>query len=104
MTTSCLEIACRSLSGTRASAAMLNYPPTLHVTHRGYRNVATSSLLGYTAASARIGGLTLRSGIICSISTAKRLHVSPQNIWLTPANNFSADVVIISNIEWHIEQ
>lgn len=53
----------------------------------------------------RIGeGLKVTCGLVCTVNESiKILEVQPDVIWLTPENGWSADINIISNVEWFIE-
>ncbi len=53
----------------------------------------------------RVGGnLRMTAGLVCSTSDFKAyLEVSPETVWLTPSNGFSADFVVVSNVSWKVE-
>lgn len=62
--------------------------------------------IGEVSASAyRIGdGLKVTCGLVCTVNESiKILEVQPEVIFLTPENGWSADVNIISNVEWIID-
>lgn len=66
--------------------------------------VSVTQLHAMTASATRIGhGLEVSCGLVCTVNETKRfLEVQPEIIFLTPANGWSADVQIISNVEWII--
>lgn len=44
----------------------------------------------------------IRCGLVCTVASAYYLDVKPEVIWLLP-ESFSTDVVVYSNVTWHIE-
>lgn len=53
--------------------------------------------------SHRIGnGVKVSCGLVCSVTKANYLRVSPKYIFLMPGNNFSDDVLVTSNIVWNV--
>lgn len=57
------------------------------------------------ASAKRVGGnLRVTAGLVCSTSSVDAfLKVSPDTVWLTPSNSFSADFMIVSNVSWRVE-
>lgn len=57
------------------------------------------------ASAMRVGGnLRMTAGLVCSTSSIDAfLMVSPDTVWLTPSNSFSADFVVVSNVSWRVE-
>lgn len=53
----------------------------------------------------RVGSnLRMTAGLVCSTSSIDAfLKVSPDTVWLTPSNSFSADFVVVSNVSWRVE-
>lgn len=51
----------------------------------------------------RVGrGLNISCGIVCSFADIAKLEVAPEHIFLMPGNNFTDDVLVMSNIEWQV--
>ena len=51
----------------------------------------------------RIGkGLEVSCGLVCSINTDSVLRVQPKYIFLMESNNYTEDVNVISNVQWHV--
>lgn len=51
----------------------------------------------------RVGrGLSISCGLVCSFADIAKLAVSPEHIFLMPGNNFTDDVLVMSNIEWQV--
>lgn len=58
---------------------------------------------GINIHSQRIGnGIKVSCGLVCSVTKANYLRVSPEYIFLMPGNNFSDDVLVTSNIVWNV--
>lgn len=57
------------------------------------------------ASAMRVGSnLRMTAGLVCSTSSIDAfLQVSPETVWLTTSNNFSADFVVVSNVSWRVE-
>ena len=54
--------------------------------------------------SHRIGnGIKVSCGLVCSVTKANYLRVSPKYIFLMPGNNFSDDVLVTSNVVWNVK-
>lgn len=68
-------------------------------------DVSASRIGGVSASAYRIGeGLKITCGLVCTVNESiKILEVQPDIIFLTPENGWSADINIISNVEWIIE-
>lgn len=66
----------------------------------GRAELASSQLHG--RAELASGQLHGRAELICTESGLPRLLVSPEVVWLTPSNNFSADFSVKSNVDWEI--
>lgn len=47
--------------------------------------------------------LDFRCGLVCTVGDAAYLRVAPDSIWLLPENDFSAEVVVYSNVTWKVE-
>lgn len=77
------------------SASRVNEPLHFGVSRDG-------SPLGFSA-SRKGSPLEFRCGLVCSVGAAAYLNVEPEFIWLLPGNDFSADVVVYSNVTWRIE-
>lgn len=59
---------------------------------------------GVALAVGRIGkSINLSVGIVCSMTEASYLKVSPDVVWLVSDNGFSADFVVVSNKDWIVE-
>lgn len=48
------------------------------------------------------GGLSVACSIVCNVNTSNYVRVEPQYLWLTPANDFTDDVDVISNVVWDV--
>lgn len=48
------------------------------------------------------GGINVSCGLVCSFADIAKLEVSPEHIFLMPGNNFTDDVLVMSNIEWQV--
>lgn len=46
--------------------------------------------------------IKVNCGLVCSVNHALILKVEPEYIWLMESNNFTDDVVVWSNVEWHV--
>mgnify|MGYP000307587763 CR=1 FL=1 len=58
---------------------------------------------GLQVSSERVGGgLKVSCGLVCLVNAARILKVEPKYIFLMEANNYTEEVCIISNVEWHI--
>lgn len=48
-------------------------------------------------------GLDIVCGLVCdTIQKDKIVKVNPEYIFLTPSNNFTEDVFVISNVVWNV--
>lgn len=48
-------------------------------------------------------GLTLRTGLVCSLDEFRKLEVSPDSIYLYKGNNYTEYIIIESNVNWTIQ-
>lgn len=54
--------------------------------------------------SASATGMKVSIGVVCDVGQEKYVKVTPKHIWLTPDNDYMADVDIMSNTVWTIVQ
>ncbi|MCS2576370.1 hypothetical protein NXV53_13390 [Bacteroides faecis] len=54
--------------------------------------------------SASATGMKVSIGVVCDVGQKKYVKVTPKHIWLTPDNDYMADVDIMSNTVWTIVQ
>ena len=57
---------------------------------------------GISIQATRIGGMSVTCGLVCTVNKARYLRVEPKAIFLMPGNNFTDDVLITANVDWHI--
>lgn len=65
-------------------------------------SVMTKAGKGINVSANRKEGITLSCGLVCSVSVARYLNVAPEYIFLMPGNNFTDDVLVLSNVEWKV--
>lgn len=98
----CLSITISRVDRVKTFATLLRYPISIRTWNHYF--AARATRVGEANATAELkAGLKVTCGLVCSIGTARYLRVEPKHIWLMPDNNFSADVVIVSNVHWRIE-
>lgn len=68
-------------------------------------SVSAKATIETTSISAtRVGELpNPMAQIVCIFSNDSYIQVSPDTVWLTPSNGFSADFVVVSNVSWIVE-
>lgn len=58
---------------------------------------------GIRVSCRRVGeGLEVSCGLVCPVNAARVLEVEPEHVFLMEANNYTEEVCVISNVEWHI--
>lgn len=81
---SCIEIGVSRVGGgVEVSSARVGCSPSLSAERKG-------------------DVLSFRCGLVCTVASAYYLDVKPEVIWVLP-ESFSTDVVVYSNVTWHIE-
>lgn len=58
---------------------------------------------GISVQAKRVGGMTVTCGLVCSVNKAHYLNVKPEAIFLMPGNNFTDNVLVISNVDWKVQ-
>lgn len=52
----------------------------------------------------RVGnGIAVSCGLVCSVNKVRYIRVEPKQIFLMPGNNFTDEVLIMSNVNWTVK-
>lgn len=47
--------------------------------------------------------MTVTCGLVCSVNKTRYLNVKPETIFLMPGNNFTDNVLVMSNVDWKVQ-
>lgn len=66
--------------------------------------VSTFPLSGINVSVNPSRSIKVSVGVVCDVGQEKYVKVTPKHIWLTPDNDYTSDVDIMSNTVWTIIQ
>lgn len=59
---------------------------------------------GVDVTANRIGnGIAVTCGLVCSVNKVRYIRVEPKQLFLMPGNNFTDEVLIVSNVNWTVK-
>lgn len=70
----------------------------------GCISVHIEAIKGIGNVSVKADEMKVSIGVVCDVGQEKYVKVTPKHIWLTPDNDYMADVDIMSNTVWTIVQ
>lgn len=70
----------------------------------GCISVHIEAVKGIGNVSVKADEMKVSIGVVCDVGQKKYVKVTPKHIWLTPDNDYMADVDIMSNTVWTIVQ